>query len=232
MPGMPATPGMPGMPAMPGMPSAPGGGSTTLTVGAPPQTLDVPAPPSFTLTLTEAGEYQIDAMASPADVELHVYQGDDLVASDRDGGEGSDARLVEFLQPGTYALRVFEYRAQPMTVRMQAQKLPPLTASGTLVPGQPSVIQTSEGPDVRTSCRELTLNVTTPGNYQLDAVGAGTADAEMMLIQNNAKLEQNDDGGGGRNAQIRRALTPGAYTVRVWEHAKQAGSITVTATAT
>ncbi|MBI2894134.1 MAG: PPC domain-containing protein [Deltaproteobacteria bacterium] len=225
---MPSMPGM-GMPGMPGMPGAAPGAGAPLTLGGPPQTVQVPAPPETPLAITEAGEYQIDAIGEPMDAELYVYQGDTLVANDRDSGGSSNARLVDFLAPGAYTLRVMEYRARPMTVRLQAQRLPPLPPAGAVTPGAPLQVQAPQGGDVRSACREVTLNIAAPGMYQITASSPGF-DAELDLIQNGARLEHDSDSGGERAAKIRRDLQPGAYTLRVWDYQKRAAQITIAVT--
>ena len=123
-PAAPAVPEAPAAPAAPAVPTAPAGG---LQINGPPQALAVPPPPGFVLNATEAGEYQIDATGQPMDAQLYIYQGNEAVADDSDSGDSTNARIIRFLQPGAYSVRVYEYRARPMSAQVQAQLLTPMT---------------------------------------------------------------------------------------------------------
>jgi predicted nucleic acid-binding Zn-ribbon protein len=204
-------------------PAVPGG----LQLNGPPQNLDVPASPGFTLAVTQPGEYQIDVMGEPRDAQLNIYQGDELVVSDSDSGEGTDARVIRFLQPGAYSVRVSEYIGRQMSARVQAQLLTPLPPAGTITPGQTVPVQVPEGPDNRAASRELTLTIAAPGMYQIDATSDADHDAQLQIIQNNAIIAEDSDSGGNRNARVRRGLAPGQYTVRVFDYVHRATQIEV-----
>lgn len=212
-------------------PGTPIPGAIPLALGVPAAPFQVPASPSFNLTLPAAGEYQIDAMGRPMDAQLYVYQADQRVATDSDSGDSTDARIIKFIPAGTYSVRVMEYRARPMNARVQAQLLPPMTPVGAIAPGQNLPVPVPQGTHPRAASREVTLTIAAPGNYQLDAIGADDFDPQMILIQNNAIVEQNSDGGDGRNARITRQLVPGTYTIRVYDWRRRAGTINVTVAA-
>lgn len=198
-----------------------------ITVGAPPSPITVPAAPSLTLTLPAAAEVQIDAMGSPMDAQLLLFQSGSYIAEDSDSGEGTDARIVRFLPPGSYEVRLVEWRGRAMSARVQALILPPMTPAASIAPGAPpAVVQTPQGDSPRAASAEVTLNVATAGNYRLDAVSTG--DAELMIIQANAIVAQDSDTGEGTNAQIVRQLAAGAYTLRVRDYGNRASAITVT----
>jgi hypothetical protein len=202
----------------------------SLAVGAPPTQVTAPAAPSLTLTLPAASEVQIDAMGSPMDAQLLLYQGDSLITQDSDSGSGVDARIVTFLAPGTYQVRVMEWRGRAMSARVQAQVLPPMTPVAQIAPGAPpTVINTPQGDSARAASAEASLTIATPGNYRLDATSSG--DAELMIIQAGAIVAQDSDSGDGTNAQITRQLAPGTYTLRVRDYGNRASAITVTVAA-
>lgn len=216
--------------AQPGV--AAGGAPQPITIGAPPSSLQVPQPPTFNLTVAANAEYQIDVQGSPMDPELYLYQGDEMIEQNDDGGEGLNARLVRFLAPGSYSIRVMEHRARPMTAQVQVQQLQPLTPVGAVTVGAPLVVSIPQFPilqrprNSRDASREVSFQVAAPGNYICDATSTGR-DAQMALIQNGQLLQQDDDSGEGNNAQITRQLTPGAYTIRVWDWLYRDAQITV-----
>jgi hypothetical protein len=164
------------------------------------------------------------------DAQLLLYQGDSLITQDSDSGSGVDARIVTFLAPGTYQVRVMEWRGRAMSARVQAQVLPPMTPVAQIAPGAPpTVINTPQGDSARAASAEASLTIATPGNYRLDATSSG--DAELMIIQAGAIVAQDSDSGDGTNAQITRQLAPGTYTLRVRDYGNRASAITVTVAA-
>jgi hypothetical protein len=199
----------------------------TLTAGAPPTPVTAPVAPTLALTLTAPSEVQIDAMGGAMDAQLLLLQGDSVVTQDSDSGAGVDAQIVSFLAPGTYQVRVVEWRGRAMSARVQAQILPPMTPAAQIAPGAPpTVINTPQGDSPRAASAEATLTIPAAGNFRLDAVSSG--DAELMIIQNGAMLVQDSDTGEGTNAQITRQLAPGTYTLRVRDYGNRASAITVT----
>lgn len=204
-------------------PGAGGGTPQALQLGQPPVSMQVPIPPSFNLQVAENGEYQIDVSGSPMDPEVFVYQGDQLVEQNDDGGDGLNARVVRFLNPGTYSVRVVEHRARPFTAQVSAQRLEPLEAVGALTVGQPTVVTFPDFPllnrprNDRDAAKAVTLNVAAAGQYTCTASADNGRDAKMALIQNGQVLEEDDDSGDGNNASITRQLQPGNYIIRVWD---------------
>lgn len=212
-----------------------GGPPQDLAIGQAPVSLQVPMPPSFNLTVATAAEFQIDASGSPMDPELFIYQGDQLVENNDDGGDGLNARVVRFLAPGTYSIRVVEHRARAMTAQVQATQLPPLTPVGTVAPGTPLAVQFPDFPILsrprndRDAARAVTFNVATAGQFTCSAGASNGRDAKMAIIQNGAIIAEDDDSGEGNNASITRQFTPGAYEIRVWDWIRR-GDMTITVT--
>lgn len=211
-----------------------GGAPQDLQLGQPPASVQVPAPPSFNLAIAEHGEYQIDAMASGMDPELFLYQGDQLIGQDNNGGDALNGRIVRFLPPGNYSVRVVEHAARAMTAQIQAQRLAPPSPAGSVTLGAPMVVNFPAYPPLgrpsndRDASREVTLTVATAGQYTCTAAADGGNDAKMALILNGEVLEENDDGGGDQTARISRTLEPGTYQIRVWDWLRRAGmNITV-----
>ncbi|HHH27346.1 MAG TPA: hypothetical protein ENK57_03210 [Polyangiaceae bacterium] len=212
-----------------------GGPPAALELGAAPVSLNVPLPPSFNLTIATAGEYQIDATGASMDPEIFLYQGDQLVENNDDGGERLNSQIVRFLAPGTYSVRVVEHRARAFTAQVQAQQLQPLTPVGAVVPGEPLQVQFPDFPilqrprNYRAAARAVTFTVAAAGQYTCNASATNRRDPKMSIIQNGIVLEEDDDSGDGNDAQIVRQFAAGTYTIRVWDWLKR-GDTTITVT--
>ena len=214
---------------------AAGGPPQVLQPGQPPVSMQVAIPPSFNLTVATAAEFQIDASGSPMDPELFMYQGDQLVEQNDDGGGGLSSRIVRFLAPGTYSVRVVEHRARAFPAQVQAQQLQPLTPVGAVTPGAPLAVQFPDFPILqrprndRAAAKAVTFNVAAAGQFTCTAAASNGRDAKMAIIQNGAILEEDDDSGQGNNASITRQFAPGAYIIRVWDWIRR-GDMTITVT--
>jgi len=212
-----------------------GGPPAALTPGQPPTSLTVPIPPSFNLTVATAAEFQIDASGSPMDPEIFMYQGDQLVQQDDDGGDGLNSRIVRFLAPGTYSIRVVEHRSRAFTAQVQATQLEPLTPVGALTAGTPLQVQFPDFPILqrprndRAASRAVTFTVPTAGQFTCGAAASNSRDAKMAIIQNGQILEDDDDSGEGNNASITRQFAAGTYIIRVWDWIRR-GDMTITVT--
>ncbi len=203
-----------------------------ITAGAPPVAIEVPQAPGVTLTITAPTEVQIDATAASMDAQLHLFRGEELVTQDSDSGDGVNARIVTFLAPGSYDVRVSEWRGRTLAAQLQARTLPPMTPVATMTPGTPAVVNVPHADTPRDSSVEVALTITAAGTYQIDATDpSGQFDPELMLIQNSALLGSDSDSGGNRAARLTQALTPGEYRVRVRDWTNRACAVTVTATA-
>lgn len=204
--------------------------ASPITIGAPPAPITVPAMPTAPFTIAAAGEYQIDAMAAGADAQLFVLQNDTVIYEDGDSGDGVDARVIAFLAPGTYGARVWEYRGNPMNVRLRVSRPPAFTPVATIAPGAPpTIVNVTSGDSPRASSAEVTLTIAAAGTYRIDAVSPGAAiDPELMIIRDGAQVATDSDSGEGSNAQLVQALTPGNYTLRVRDWVSRSGAITVT----
>ncbi|MCB9594647.1 MAG: hypothetical protein H6719_18150 [Sandaracinaceae bacterium] len=213
-----------------------GGPPQALQIGQPPVSLAVPIPPSFNLTIAAAAEFQIDASGSSgSDPELFVYQGEQLIENNDDGGDSLNSRIVRFLDPGTYSVRVVEHRARAFTAQVSATQLAPLTPVGTVAPGTPLQVQFPDFPILqrprndRDAARAVTFNVAAAGQFTCGASASNGRDAKMAIIQNGAVLAEDDDSGEGNAASITRQFTPGAYEIRVWDWIRR-GDMTITVT--
>jgi hypothetical protein len=107
-----------------------------------------------------------------------------------------------------------------------------MTPVATIAPGATAtVVHAPAGDGARAASVELTLNVAAAGTYRIDVVSSdGSVDPELSLIQHAALVASDSDSGDGTNAQLVRALTPGAYTLRVRDWSNRAAALTVTVT--
>lgn len=202
----------------------------TMTVGGGPVPVTVPVMSTAPFTIAAAGEYQIDAMAEGADAQLFVVQDDGVLYEDSDSGDGADARVLAFLSPGTYGARVWEYRGNPMNVRIRVTRPPAFTSVATIAPSAPpAVVNVVAADSPRASSAELTLTIASAGTYRIDAISPDTSvDPELLLIRDGAQIATDSDSGEGSNAQLVQALTPGDYTLRVRDWVARSGAIHIT----
>ncbi len=214
----PATGTAPGVAA-----AQPGAGPVALALGAAPTTMQVPTPPSFNVTVAAAGEYQIDVTSAGNDPRIFMYQGDTLVEDDDDGGDGNNARIVRFLTPGTYNVRVVEFRGRELTVQGQVQQLQPLEPTATLTLGAPTVVQfpdfgfMNRPQNDRAASRAVNFTVAAAGQYTCTATMDNDRRVKMALIQGGTLVAEDDQGFRDQNASITQQLQPGQYQVRVWD---------------
>lgn len=210
-------------------PGAGGGAPAALQLNQPPASLEVPIPPSFNFTVATPAEYQIDVTGTGGDPRLFMYQGETLVEDDDDGGEGTNARIVRFLTPGSYSIRVVEYRARAMTAMVQAQQLQPPTAVGAITLGQPLVVQFADfgfmnmPENERAASKAVTLTVAAAGQYTCTATMDNDRRVQMSIIQNGGVVATDEQGFTEQNASITQQLQPGAYELRVWDSIYRGG---------
>ncbi len=197
----------------------------TLTAGAPASTGQVVADPSLPLTIAAPQDVLIDAMATDGtDAQLRLMHDGSDVADDSDSGEGTNARLAQFLAPGTYQIIVYEYQYRAMAANVQVTAAPAFTPVATIAPGAPPAsISTPEGDWSRAASVEVAVNVAAPGNYAITATpGDAQCSPEIQVIHDMAV-----DGymisapSSGSPATASRALVAGTYTLRIrnwWNH--------------
>jgi hypothetical protein len=196
-----------------------------LTAGAPAVTGQVVADPSLTLTIDTPQEIIIDATATDGnDAQLRLLRDGSYVADDSDSGEGTNARLAQFVSPGTYQIVVWEYQYRAMAANVQVTAAPAFTPVATIAPGAPATsISTPEGDWSRAASVEVALTVASPGNYTITATpGDAQCSPEITVIRAMATEGYTISGSGsGTPATAERALVAGDYTLRIrnwWGH--------------
>lgn len=223
----PAVEGQPAAAAAGPAAAAPAPASVALAIDGPAQVVQIPAPPSATFEVADRAEYQIDVTSANSDVQLYLYQGEELVDDNDDGGEGRDAMLIAALTPGAYQVRVHEHRAHATASQVQVRKLAPLPTAGVVPVGGSFSVSAPAGNNNRAATSEVNLVIATAGNYIIDATSDSSRDPKIALMQDLGEIEVDDDGGDGHNSRIERTLEPGTYQLRVWDLQRRAAAIEV-----
>lgn len=193
-----------------------------------PQTAHIAAEPSLTLTIDAPQEIVIDAIASSddRDAELRLMQGETIVADDSDSGEGTHARLAQFVAPGTYQVIVWERQYREMTSSIQVVAAPAMTPVATIAAdGTSTAVTTPEGDWARAASVEVTLSVPTDGNYVITGTPSEQDCSPELTLIRQMRIEGAPlvGAGSGAVATATRALSAGTYTLRVrnwWGHAR------------
>ncbi len=191
------------------------------------QSAHIAAQPSVTLTIDRPQEIIVDAIATDdRDAELRLMQGETIVADDSDSGDGTNARIAQFVAPGSYQVIVWERQHREMTSSVQVTAAPPLTPVATMAAdGAATTVTTLEGDWARAASVEVTLNVASAGNYVITGTPAEPDCSPELTFIRGMRV----DGapivgtGSGAAATATRALDAGTYTLRVrnwWGHAR------------
>lgn len=205
----------------------------TLTAGAPATNAEIAAEPSMTLTLAAPTEVVFDAISTDGDAQLRITHDGSFVAEDGDSGEGTNARLAQFLAAGTYQVTVYDYQYRAIAATVTAATAPAMVAAATIAPGAPATtIVTPEGDWQRAATSEVSLTIATPGNYTLtaDTTDEHCSPEILTVLNNQVEGWAISSSGSGHPATAVRALQAGTYSLRIRNWSGHACSMTVTAT--
>jgi tyrosinase len=155
----------------------------------------------------------------PTDVFMSLFGPNsqtDLVASDDDSGQDTNARLVAQLSAGAYFVQVRHFQPNgvgPYAIAVSGGPsaplpgLPEIQVNGPPAPGN---IAAANESDI------YTFMVSAPASYAIET--SGSTDVFMSLFGPNSQtafVTQDDDSGPGANSRIVRTLLPGQYFVRI-----------------
>ena len=199
----------------------------------------------FTFTLADAQEVTID-LQSTTDAYLFLLDGSgqdgSVLASDDDGGDGRNSRIVRTLSAGTYTVEATTYSSgRTGTFNVS------ITTADQLPAGQcETAINLNQGmsDDWESGCastnrsgsyaKYFTFTLADTQEVTIDLQSA--TDTYLFLLdgagQNGSELASDDDGGNGRNSRIVRTLSAGTYTVEATTYSSgTTGSFTVSVAA-
>ncbi len=205
----------------------------------------------YSFTLGQAGAVEIDLFSTAFDTFLTLREGTDvegrLVATDDDGGQGTNSRIARELSAGTYTIEATSYAAGvtgAFTLRVTAagggggggcalDDLGALSGTATRVG---NLGDDCESPNYGGRlARYYSFTLGQAGPVEIDLVSSvfdtflalreGTDVAGRLVVSD-------DDGGLGTNSRISTELSAGTYTIEATSYATRVtGEFTLTATA-
>ena len=204
----------------------------------------------YSFTLGQAGPVEIDLFSTAFDTFLALREGTDvegpLVATDDDGGEGTNSRIDTVLSAGTYTVEATSYGTGVtggFTLRVTAagggggggcavDDLGPLSGTATRVGnlGNDCVSPNYSG----RLARYYSFTLGQAGSVEIDLVSS-VFDAFLALREGTdvegPLVATDDDSGQATNSRISTALSAGTYTIEATSYATGVtGAFTLTAT--
>lgn len=173
-------------------------------------TMNVRSKLMITVDLEKAGNSALDPI-----LELQNSTGA-VIARDDDGGGGRNARIIKFLEPGTYTVKTLAYQNTSgqyllKVAQTESRELPlGQSMSGVMNSGERKIYMLSVA---REGLYSVSLNRT--GNSALDP-------ALMLQNEQGQGISQDDDSGEGLNARIETFLSAGSYLL--FAYGSDAGS--------
>ncbi|WP_083001539.1 hypothetical protein [Halomonas sp. GT] len=184
--------------------------SDTLAIGEPMDSWLDGTSREVSLTVEEAGMYQIEMRADEFDAYLELSGPNGYYREDDDGAGNLNARISDFLAPGDYtvtARSAFGEGSGLFTLSAEPRELPgdgELRNDGSVMPSD-----TLSG---WLSGQELSyqLEIEEAGMYQID-MRSNDIDAYLVLEGPNGYFREDDDSAGNLDASIADFLAPGNY---------------------
>ncbi len=182
----------------------------TLAVGAPVDGWLGDSARELTLTIEEAGMYQIEMRSDEFDAYLELAGAGGYYREDDDSAGNLDARISDFLAPGEYtvtARSAFGNGSGLFTLTAEPRELPgngELRNDGSVSPNE-TLSGWFSGQDLR-----YQLDVEEAGMYQID-MNSSDIDAYLVLEGSNGYFREDDDSGDNLDARIVDFLAPGRY---------------------
>lgn len=184
--------------------------SDTLTIESPIDSWLEGASRELTLTIEEAGMYQIEMLADDFDAYLELEGPSGYYREDDDSAGDLNARIVDFLAPGDYQLTarsaygegngLFTLTAEPKALPGDGE----LRNDGTITPNE-----TLNG-WYSGQALHYELEIEDAGMYQIE-MGSNDVDAYLELEGPNGYFREDDDSAGNLDARIADFLAPGVY---------------------
>jgi len=167
---------------------------------------------TYTLQVDKPGLYTLNLESDAFDARLEL-SGNGVSLEDDDGGNGTNARLVAPLQPGSYTLTAaaFSQSSGAFYLGVEQADFPEglVFADGSTLPleGQASGFVGAD------ETRSFVFSLPDRRRVQFDA---SSRDIDPLLSLQGADITlSDDDGGGGVNARLSQVLDPGEYNISV-----------------
>ncbi|MCP1318352.1 hypothetical protein [Halomonas sp. 707B3] len=182
----------------------------TMSVGTPIDSWLDSADREVTLSIEEAGMYQIEMRADDFDAYLELEGPNGYYREDDDSAGNLNARISDFLAPGEYTLTArtaFGEGGGLFTLTAEPRELPSdgeLRNDGTVTPNE-TLSGWYSGQDI-----SYQLEIDEAGMYQID-MSSSDVDAYLVLEGPNGYYREDDDSAGNLDARIADFLAPGSY---------------------
>ncbi|KAE8439805.1 hypothetical protein [Vreelandella piezotolerans] len=182
----------------------------SMTVGTPVDSWLDATEREITLTIEEAGMYQIEMRADDFDAYLELEGPNGYYREDDDSAGNLNARITDFLAPGEYTLTARSAYGDGnglFTLAADPRELPDdgeLRNDGTVVPNE-TLSGWFSGQDLT-----YDLEIDEAGMYQID-MSSSDVDAYLILEGPNGYFREDDDSAGNLDARIADFLAPGSY---------------------
>ena len=164
---------------------------------------------SFVLRLPEPRRVQLAANSRDMDTYLSL-QGPDFTLSDDDGGDGTNARLTQVLDPGEYNISVRAADNRGGVFQLTTSTTP--AANGTTRPELQLERETSG--QLAAGAHDLyTLQIPRKGRYAISLTGSNGLDGMITLMRDGEEVASQDDGEDSLDPNLEVELEPGRYVL-------------------
>lgn len=186
--------------------------SDTLAVGTPMDSWLESSSREVTLTIEEAGMYQVEMRADEFDAYLELRGPNGYYREDDDSAGNLNARIADFLEPGDYtvtARSAFGDGSGLFTLVAEPRELPgegDLRNDGAIQPGE-SLNGWFSGQPL-----SYELEIEEAGMYQIE-MNSSDVDAYLVLEGDSGYYREDDDSAGNLDARIADFLAPGNYQI-------------------
>nr|WP_298968178.1 hypothetical protein [uncultured Halomonas sp.] len=182
----------------------------TVTVGEPIDSWLQGDAHEITLTIEEAGLYQIEMRSDDFDPYLEVAGPSGYAREDDDSAGDLDARIADFLAPGEYTLTARSAYGDGngvYTLTVEPHELP---GDGELRNDGPLTADESLNGWYSGEALRYQVEIDEAGMYQIE-MRASDIDSFLVLEGPNGYYREDDDSAGNLDARIADFLAPGVY---------------------
>ena len=166
---------------------------------------------TLTLKVEQAGRYQLDLLSSEFDPALRL-EGEGTDREDDDGGDGTNARVVAYLEAGTYRVHVSRVGDGGGLFQLQVERREMNLPEGTELQNDGDLaVGTPVRGMLQGAANEYRLVVAERARYEL-SLESDDYDVRLDVAGPNTRLSD-DDGGEGTDSRLIVVLDPGTYTV-------------------